>query len=54
MQKMHRKDKKRLFVWLNAQLYDAIKARADIRNIDITQWILIAVADLMEKENKYQ
>ena len=53
MSRTIRKNKKRLFVYLDAQLHDEARKRAEFRNISITDWIIIALGERIDKENKY-
>lgn len=51
--KYARKNKKMLSVYLETDQYRLIAARAGFRNITISQWVRMAVYQLIEKENQY-
>jgi len=48
------KKQKRLVVDLNKDLHVIIKSKAAFRNITIKKWILIAIAERIKQETKYE
>ena len=48
------KKQKRLVVDLNKDLHVIIKSKAAFRNITIKKWILIAIAERIKQESKYE
>lgn len=48
-----RKNKKMLGVYLEIEVFDFVKKRAELQNITLTMWIKRAIYTLLEKENTY-
>lgn len=48
-----RKNKKMLGVYLETEVFDFVKNRAELQNITLTMWIKRAIYTLLEKENTY-
>ena len=48
-----RKNKRRLNVFLDEEVHEFIKRRAEFKNITLSKWILQAITKMIEEENKY-
>lgn len=48
-----RKNKRMLGIYIDHELYKLITQRAGYRNITLTRWVLLAIADLLVKEDHY-
>lgn len=48
-----RKNKRMLGIYIDYELYELITQRAKYRNITLSRWVLLAMADLLVKEDSY-
>lgn len=51
--KRERPGKKALFVYVDKELHELMKERANFRHIPLAKWVVMAIWQRIEEENRY-